>query len=223
MKNENYLSVKMRKFCKRKKEDPQYCNTVPLNKITKPLTILLGPNGTGKSTSIRLMREELKHNKDVKVLNYSTSRDDIVATTGEWNMSAERLFYAFTSEGERMEASFFQWVSENLSKQDLKDKRAIYILIDELDSGLSVDKLSEHAYAIISLLTKLLSKKKAYVIVTGNSYELLDVFSNYTNKDVFWVPTGQRVSIRTYSEFKKKYLSYSIEMSKEDSSSDSKY
>ena len=64
------LNKKMREFCKKKLQKPDYYTEVKWYSLLQPITILLGPNGTGKSTSIKLMRQELSNTGHTNVIAY---------------------------------------------------------------------------------------------------------------------------------------------------------
>ena len=72
------LNKKMKEFCKKKLQKPDYYTEVKWYSLLQPITILLGPNGTGKSTSIKLMQQELSNTGHTNVIAYSTTQDDTV-------------------------------------------------------------------------------------------------------------------------------------------------
>ena len=84
-----------------------------------------------------------------------------------------------------------------------------YILLDELDSGLSLDRIQ----IIIEYMFSLLHNMKydlgidIQIVVTANSYELLHtLLNNFGNKvSVFWVPSRKKIEIQSYEDFRKLY------------------
>lgn len=76
---------------------------------------------------------------------YSNKHNDIVQN---WRDVSD-LLSAFRSEGERIIASVEKWASRELVKDLLTNEDDMYILFDELDSGLSLDRM----YYFFSQLT----------------------------------------------------------------------
>ena len=85
-----------KEFCSNKLEHPDYYSEVTLRMIKSPITVLLGPNGTGKSMSIKYIKYQLDKQQKQCVV-YSTTNNDIVKTSalawGVWE-SSEVFSYA---------------------------------------------------------------------------------------------------------------------------------
>ena len=209
------LNKKMKEFCKKKLQKPDYYTEVKWYSLLQPITILLGPNGTGKSTSIKLMRQELSNTGHTNVIAYSTTQDDTVKKhTTPFDMRPEAFLAAFMSEGERMNQSFFTWVKDIMLPAVLKNKEELFIFIDEADSGLSLDKIQE-AFRDIIFIIKEENKRgrRIHLIVTANSYELADVFKEEVELVAYiWVPTNEFILLGSYNKFKKRYMEYYKEM-----------
>lgn len=212
------MNNKMKKFCSKKKENYDHYSNISYKKIKSPITVLIGPNGTGKSLSLRNMKIDLEDN-DIKVVSYSTSKDDIVqkgaSPFGSWDIS--KIACAWSSEGERMTSSFFDWANSDMLRGILEDKKCpIYILIDEADSGLSIDRLIQTLSQIVYIAKEEYKNgRDIHFIFTCNSYEMLECLQSDIT-DIIWVPTKQSVSIKSYSKFKKPYVEYFKEMLNED-------
>lgn len=216
------MNKSMRNFCKKKLNDANYYTEIDYHNLISPIVILLGPNGTGKSMSIRLMLQQLKSKGDsIRVVSYSTHNDDIVKKcSNPFNFKPEGLVAAFFSEGERMNVSFFDWVHNDLLRAILEDRsKDVYVFIDEADSGLSIDKIYEAFKDIIYIVKEEIKKgRQIHVVITANSYELAEIFDIGTDMASYlWVPTKEYINLGTYEHFKKKYLDYYNEMNKEDS------
>ena len=132
------MDAKMRYFCKKKNEDLSHHKIISIKDISRPICLLLGPNGTGKSMSLKCMESELDK-ENIKYVKYSTSHNDIVHTT--WDFDPNDIINAFRSEGERMCASFDKWGAQKLVPLVLKTNEPLWILLDEIDSGLSIDRI----------------------------------------------------------------------------------
>lgn len=204
-------------FCKKKIENPDYHNEITLKRITKPITLLLGPNGTGKSMSIRSIKYELEK-LGKKYLEFTTSRDDIVQkgapAFGSWDIN--KLACAFHSEGERICDSFYDWAVEVMLKELHEDKGEMYIFIDEADSGLSFDRLLEVLYPIVHIATDYEKRgRKVYFIFSVNSYEMYEILSKGPT-EALWIPSRRPVKFKDYKEFRNKYVEYYEEMHREE-------
>lgn len=209
------MNKKYKKFIEEKKKHLySHCTTIHLDNITKPLTILLGPNGTGKSTSMRTIEQELK-NKEIKFTKYSTSHDDIVQKSapafGDWDIAG--IACSFHSEGERMSDSFFKWMNSDVLRVLLEDKTCpVAILIDESDSGLSIDKICETYSPLLFILEEeLKNNRDIKIVITCNSYELAE-YLDKSYAEFIWVPTKEHITLGSYNSFKKRYLEYWEEM-----------
>lgn len=206
---------------------------VKLSDIDNFINVLLGPNGSGKSMSLLELEDEInekyndgysfdsslnpftkifnsEHKINVPVYKFKSSSEDVVIHHN--NFDPSRLSAAFTSEGERMNTSLDFWLSDIFLKSFGEDKpKKFYILLDELDSGLSLDRIQ----IIIEYMFSLLHNMKydlgidIQIVVTANSYELLHtLLNNFGNKvSVFWVPSRKKIEIQSYEDFRKLYQS----------------
>ena len=204
-------------FIQKKKEDINHHSELSLRHITKPITILLGPNGSGKSMSMKNMKYQLE-DKKMKYSSYSTSKDDIVSKAsgpfGDW--AIEKIACAFISEGERMNHSIADWMCGPMMKDILTDRdKPIYIFIDEMDSGLSIDKIMEETKDILFVVKEELKQNRdIHFIISCNSYELAEALNTeYT--EYIWLPTKQRIKLGSYNRFKQRYVEFYKEMFKD--------
>lgn len=207
------MNKKFKTFIDKKNENWQYYSEIPLKRIKKPITILLGPNGSGKSMSLMNMDCQLQL-KGINFVRYSTSKNDIVQkgapAFGRWDVS--KIAMAFSSEGERMTSSFFDWMNTDMLSQVLTNDKPLWLLIDEADSGLSIDRLvqslSQFQFIIMSELKK---GRDIHAVLTCNSWEMLECFMSNVVKDYtdfIWVPTKESIHTRNYKSFKKLYMTY---------------
>ena len=112
------MNKNMKLFCKKKLKKPNTYTEIKWYNLFGPIVILLGPNGTGKSMSINLMKQELSKSDNLIVISYSTTQDDTVRKhTTPFDFRPEAFAAAFLSEGERMNNSLFTWMD------DIKRKR----------------------------------------------------------------------------------------------------
>ena len=213
---------KMKSFITKKKKSPDFYSEIKLSQITKPITVLLGPNGCGKSMSIHLMKEEIGNDLDSlfkaktknngkSFISYSTSGNDILeAHSGPFgDFSPEALICAFRSEGERMTSSFFDWCGTKLVKAlHSRDRKALYVFIDEADSGLSFDRIKQHMNQLIELARwEKEQGRETYLIFTCNSYEMYECLQSEITENI-WVPTKETVEFNNYDEFRRPYWEF---------------
>lgn len=204
------MNKQFKKFCEKKKADLfGYYSKLKLSNIKLPITVLLGPNGTGKSLSLLNLDKELQL-RGINFVKYSTSRDDIVQkgapAFGNWD--PRKLACAFHSEGEKMIDSFFDWANTTMLSAIMTSNKPLYILVDEADSGLSFDRLMESILQIIHIIVMEVDKgRDIHLVITCNSYEMLECTrSKYT--DFIWVPTKEHIKVSSYYNFKKRYIEY---------------
>lgn len=207
------MNKKYKTFINKKNENWQHYSEVTIKRINKPITILLGPNGTGKSMSLRGIEHSLNKSK-INNIKYSTSKDDIVQkgapAFGAWDIS--KIAMAFSSEGERMVSSFFDWVETDMLKQVLTNKEPLWLLVDEADSGLSIDRLIYTLTQFIFIIASEVDRgRDIHAVLTCNSWEMLECFMSDKAKqyvDIIWVPTKESINLETYKDFKKMYVEY---------------
>lgn len=212
------MDANMRYFCKKKKEDLSHHRIIKLKDISRPICLLLGPNGTGKSMSLKSIECELDE-ANIKWVKYSTSHNDIVHTT--WDFNPEDIINAFRSEGERMCASFDKWGSQKLVPLVLRTKEPLWVLLDEIDSGLSLDRIKQTVSIIKMIFAGEYQKnREIHFIITCNSYELYSVIQHDEFTQNIWVPTNSSFYPKTYDEFKKPYLEYYDKVHKEEDESE---
>ena len=209
------MNKRMKEFCANKKKDPDYHTTIHYYNLFQPITLLLGPNGTGKSTSIRNMIEETKGLSNLKVISYSTTQDDIVRRKNTpFKLDPTSLAASFLSEGERMDVSFFDWMDTVMLKAILEDRdKDILMLIDEADSGLSIDNIIKAFCQIKFIVNEEVKRgRRIHVAITCNSYELAEYFKDFERAAYLWVPTNEYIMLGSYARFKRHYIEYYKEM-----------
>ena len=219
------MNQKFKRFCDKKYEDPEYYKEINPDKLISDITILLGPNGSGKSMSFRSLESYFKNN-NIECLTYSNKRNDIVNTCVDFDIT--KLVCAFHSEGERIKDSIYEFSGSHFINELLSNEKDIYVLIDELDSGLSIDSLLNIISEYIQVIT--LEKHKhpertVKLVFSCNSYEMLHsfyitldevkndpLFYNYKGYipeiSLIWVPTMEYIYVSSYDAFIKRYMDY---------------
>ncbi len=180
------------------------------NDIVKSITLFLGPNGTGKSMSIRNLFEEFRSD-GYKAFIYSNKTEDIVTHHSGWD--PRKVACAFHSEGERICDSINDWADRVYLKELLTNTDDVVFLFDEFDSGLSYDRLQNQIRDFNNIIQLEKEKHPSRIvkyIYTCNSYEMLECFDNISDEllDIIWVPTKEHISRMSYEEFKNRYIQY---------------
>lgn len=163
--------------------------------IDEGVTVLVGCNGSGKTTLMMMMKEYLR-NKDEKtvILEYN---DVIDGRSNGINRSFYENSIDFTaelfcsSEGERIYLNVGSFIGKIGRTVRRTDRKNIWVFLDGVDSGMSIDKVIEFR-AFLHELPKMQPDRHFYFIVSANAFELargekcLDVanmkfmkFSNY--------------------------------------------
>ena len=164
------------------------------------ISVLVGCNGSGKSTAFSFIQDILKEN-DIPVFKYSnlteggnTARESALFY-GNLNLLAEQIT---SSEGENivinigtMAQKLGSFVGRNINKGE------IWILLDAIDSGLSIDYIEEVKDFLHSQLIDKLTDIDLYILISTNNYELCIGEACYNVQDC------QYIEIDSYETFKK--------------------
>lgn len=145
--------------------------------IKTGLTVLVGCNGSGKTTLLNQIKQKLNYDEDICLIEYFNNIDGGNNKLGEllWNNNIEGLaLRATSSEGENIYYNIGEIIKKIGNTIRNTDKNKIFVLIDSLDSGLSIDYTSEFVEIINELVIPDAEKsnKELYIIVSTNAYEL---------------------------------------------------
>lgn len=145
--------------------------------IKEGLTILVGCNGSGKTTMIRQMKEQLRDDKNADILEFNN------LTQGGDNKISEFVFYGkyedatlrlLSSEGENIYYNIGEIIRKIGRTIHKKEKEKLFIFLDAIDSGLSIDYCAE----LIDVIKEIIipdaeeSGVNIYIIASTNTYEL---------------------------------------------------
>ena len=183
--------------------------------------MLIGPNGSGKTTTLRQIKSvfnqdkefpNIKENEEIKdkynVYYYENKyeekhRDSELLLNKEYNKFA--LLYD-SSEGQRM-YNYLMFVVPKLGQMVTKtikeNKRGILLLIDGLDSGLSLDNLEDIRVNLLNFIPEVEKERsniEIYIICSANSYEFCNGY------DCIDVTTRKHKVFKTYQSFKKHFI-----------------
>lgn len=161
------------------------------------MTVLVGCNGSGKSTLMTLIEEKLKPEKDVLVLTYDDRNEggstlmSYFAWRGDMNQMANMFM---RSEGERIIYGVGNFASSIRSKIKNKNPKEIWILLDTVGSGLSIDGIRD----IKDLKNCVLEDNPnidVYFIVSTNEFEFAK------GEDCIDVGTLKHITFSSYDEY----------------------
>lgn len=168
--------------------------------INPGLTVLVGCNGSGKSTLLNMIERRLEK-LDIPVFSYDNLNEGgYLAKDWALNVSGKMellIGLATSSEGEQIYINFGEmcrklggFVRQNQNKNEL------WILLDAIDSGLSVDYIVELKEFLNDLVIGGNKDKDVYVLVSANEYELC------RTEDCFDVHNGKYTSFEDYEEYR---------------------
>lgn len=142
------------------------------------VTVLVGCNGSGKTTLLRTVQDILNEER-IPVYEYNN------LSSGGNNARESALFYGrlellveqmTSSEGENIIiniGTMAQKLGNFVKRQVDKDKKEIWILLDAIDSGLSIDYIEEVKDFIHNTLLKSMPNDlDCYILISSNNYEL---------------------------------------------------
>ncbi len=139
-------------------------------------TILVGANGTGKSTMLKAIAEQLRAER-VACLKYDDRRSGGMRLGEAFSMAGNidgLAAVVMGSEGERINMGISSFGGQIRKLFELNRNRPCWILIDSTDSGLSVDNIVElkEFLDFVGQDAKSTYNITLYVVVAANSYEM---------------------------------------------------
>lgn len=170
------------------------------------LNCLIGKNGSGKSTLLKEIKDVLSKDS-IDVFYYANEDSEKRGLQGFLESSnINKLIRNYqSSEGQNIYNNFSDvvpYIGDFVRKNIKKKSKEIFILIDGLDSGLSIDYICELKDFFIDLIIKDCIKIdiKPYVILSANSFEFCK------NVECIRVSDAKHFRFDTYEDFKKIYI-----------------
>lgn len=161
------------------------------------VTVLVGCNGYGKSTLLNIIENKLEKNK-IKFMKYNNLTD------GEYFAKDNALYMrdltllanlATSSEGENIYTNIGRFVKNLGEFITNTDDDNIWILLDAIDSGLSIDNIIE-IKEFFNYLINNEKDKNIYIIISANSYELAK------DERCFDVYNGKYLTFKDYEDYR---------------------
>lgn len=162
------------------------------------LTCLVGCNGSGKSTLMMLLKDKLKKEKDILILDYDDRKN------GGHNLMEKMAFFGdiegvasmfVSSEGERIYQGVGQFIGTMRRQILKKNPKEIWIFLDAVGSGMSIDKIQDIKLTV-PIIVDDNSDKDVYFIVSTNEYEFA------SGSDCIDVTTFQHVKFINYPDYR---------------------
>ncbi len=170
--------------------------------IETGLTILVGCNGTGKTTLLHHIARDLEKNK-IPHISYDNfmdgGRDATQAALWKGDTSLVATL-AFSSEGEKImvnlgekSAAIGRFVKSH------RDAKEIWFLFDAVDSGFSIDNIVDLKKYLFDVIRKDLESSgiDCYIVVSANSYEMCN------GEQCFDARNGKYLTFKSYDEYRK--------------------
>lgn len=169
------------------------------------LTVLVGCNGIGKTTLLNCIKDSLQ-SKEVPVITFNNLQDGGSKAISKAGFYGDMEFMATaicSSEGENIIMNIGNlakdigvFVTKNIGKKE------IWILLDAVDSGLSIDNVIDvKNYLFKTIIDDTKSKGiDAYIIVSANEYEMAN------GENCLDVYNCKHVTLSNYDDYKKLIL-----------------
>ena len=167
------------------------------------VTVLVGCNGSGKTTLLQTVQDILNEER-IPVYEYNnlssggSNARERALFYGRLNLLAEQMT---SSEGENIIiniGTMAQKLGNFVKKQIKKEKKEIWILLDAIDSGLSIDYIEEVKDFIHNTLLKSMPNDlDCYILISSNNYELCVGEQCYNSQECKYI------EIDSYENFRK--------------------
>lgn len=198
--------------------------------IKSGLTVLVGCNGSGKSTFLNCIKDTLKK-EDILYMEFNNLRDGGYYAKGESLRMGDLSFLASQasgSEGENITLNiarfsgnicefiktgtyrtdknmfvkiFRRAANEKTEEENEKEpSNERWFLFDAIDSGLSIDNVIELKEYLFKQIFDNSDGKEVYIVVSANEYEMAN------GEQCFDVMEGKYITFKNYDEYKQMIL-----------------
>jgi Fe-S cluster assembly ATPase SufC len=170
-----------------------------LFKFEPGVTILVGCNGFGKSTLLKQIEYQLKNEYQLPYVKYDNYNDGLPLQEQTAQNQEYKTFSIMlqSSEGENIiirSSLIGRKIGKMFRNNPLADE--YYILLDGVDSGLSIDNMVDLKKHLFDLIINDNKNKDVYIICSANSYEMT---IGYKCMNIL---TGEDIYFNTYYDYK---------------------
>lgn len=164
------------------------------------MTILVGCNGSGKTTLLYTIRDLLK-SEGIPVLLYDNLHEGghigMNAALNVHHDLALLATLATSSEGEQIYTNFAN-KCESIGRfvRKHQDKKEIWIMLDALDSGFSIDNIVEIKDFFTEFVIGGNKHMDVYILISANEYELC------RGEQCFDVRAGEYIQFNDYEDYR---------------------
>lgn len=166
----------------------------------KKINILFGGNGVGKSTFLNGLKEnsfEIESKKPIKIFSYTNSLDNKKISKNnaiEKHTDIIKIYNSSQySEGQAMIHFFRPFLLDVEDYARNNTTEDIVVLIDEMDSGLSIENINMLLHLIVDMCNEF---KNIQFFISTNHYHYTYVF-----KEVLNMYDGTWIRIESYEEY----------------------
>lgn len=164
------------------------------------LTVLVGCNGSGKTTLLHQI-ETYCRKIDIPCVMWSNYKE------GSSHLRSKLVYFEdyerlsrnmFSSEGEEIHNNL-EIVASKIGKNLRNATDKAVVLLDAIDSGLSVDNIVEFKKDLVGIILEDCAKRniEVYIIVSANEYEMA------RGEQCIYTPELKYVNVSTYNKYRK--------------------
>ena len=171
--------------------------------VIKPgVTVLVGCNGSEKTTLLKQIKENVKKRKEF-IISFDNLKQggqtSLEEQMGKGNFGFVARYIQY-SEGENIMlnmSNIINTLGDIVKNKKLNDKKELWLLFDAVDSGLSIDNIVDLKTVFNMILNdKRLIGKSIFIILTANSYEIA------RGERCYDVSNCEYVNIKSYEDYR---------------------
>ena len=181
--------------------EKEYIYNKKIIEFEEGLTVLVGCNGSGKSTLLHQIKDLCKK-QDIPCYYFDNLTEGGSGARSKASFYGDFYFLAeslCSSEGENINLNMTNCANK-IGKfvRNNKNTKKIFILLDAIDSGLSIDYIIELKKDLFkTILSDTLRKGiETYIVVSANEYEMA------RNEKCFLIPDMIYKTFENYDEYK---------------------